>query len=216
MDDGIKKQRYKIGKLLGCGAYARVFEGLDKIYKKKVAIKCSSIPEHDGIPASTLREINVLKMMNHINIVKLMDVYSTPLEMFIVLEYYEYDLKSFTRNVINFDSLDIFKQIFSGLNHIHSKQIIHRDLKPQNILVNSYGKIAITDFGLARTMAIEMNEYSTDVVSLWYRPPELLYGFKKYSYFIDIWSLGCIFYEVLTGDILFPGEDITGQKEIIG
>ena len=99
--------------------------------------------------------------------------------------------------------------------YIHQRQIVHRDLKPQNILVNSKGRAVITDFGLSRTLEVEVNEYATEVVSLWYRSPELLNGENIYSYYIDIWSLGCIFYEVLSGEVLFPGLNVTNQLKMI-
>lgn len=204
-------EQYKKLRLIGKGTYANVFEGIDTVYKRKVAIKQSKIPRNDGIPATTIREINVLNNLNHENILKLFDVISTENEMFLILEFFEYDLKSYTQNVVCFDYIDIFRQIADGLEYIHSNQIIHRDIKPQNILVNNQGRVVIADFGLSRSIEIEMPSYSTDVVSLWYRAPEILMGSSKYIYNIDIWSLGCVFYETITGEVLFSSDSEESQ-----
>ncbi|TBT97838.1 protein kinase [Hamiltosporidium magnivora] len=93
--------------------------------------------------------------------------------------------------------------------------IIHRDLKPQNILVTSNGILKIADFGLARNLNIDMPSYSSEVITLWYRSPELLVGCTTYSFYIDMWSIGCIIAESITGTPLFPGKDKVDQLSII-
>ena len=101
--------------------------------------------------------------------------------------------------------------MLQGLSFIHSCNIFHRDLKPQNILMNSKGDVKLADFGLARTFTRESQSYSQNVVTLWYRAPELLVGTNCYNQSIDIWSVGCIFFELLTGKVLFRGTCVNSQ-----
>lgn len=96
-------------------------------------------------------------------------------------------------------------ELLTGLSFIHSCKILHRDLKPQNVLVNVQHEVKLADFGLARTFSNELRPYSQEVVTLWYRAPELLIGHTDYTSAIDLWSIGCILYELVTGKILFKG-----------
>jgi serine/threonine protein kinase len=106
------------------------------------------------------------------------------------------------------------------MNHVHSCKVIHRDMKSQNILISKDLNVKIADFGLARTYSNEKRPYSEEVVTLWYRPPEILLGRTEYSTSVDIWSIGCIFYELLTKVPLFMGssefEQIIKIFEIMG
>ena len=106
---------------------------------------------------------------------------------------------------------DIMRQIIQGLKYIHSQTIMHRDLKPQNILINSKGDVKIADFGLGRIVGKRLITMSKEIETLWYRSPELLFGTLRYDYSVDIWSLGCIFYELAEHRILFQGESQLGQ-----
>jgi serine/threonine protein kinase len=101
----------------------------------------------------------------------------------------------------------IFKQILEGVKYLHDNKIVHRDLKSANLLLNNKGEVNIADFGLARTMSSQPNaKYTYKVVTLWYRAPELLLGQSNYTSQIDMWSIGCIFAELLTGEVLFKGD----------
>jgi serine/threonine protein kinase len=107
----------------------------------------------------------------------------------------------------------LINQLVSGLHHLHTRSIVHRDLKPTNILVNRLGVLKIADFGLARYINAHDLSYSPEVVTLWYRAPELLKGATNYGYEIDIWSLGCILYEMIAKKPLLAGEDKNMQLE---
>ncbi|CAO2646147.1 Cyclin-dependent kinase 3 [Lemmus lemmus] len=102
-------------------------------------------------------------------------------------------------------------QLLQGLNFCHCHRVIHRDLKPQNLLINEFGAIKLADFGLARAFGVPMRTYTHEVVTLWYRAPEILLGSKFYSTAVDLWSIGCIFAEMVTGKPLFPGDSEIDQ-----
>src|ERR1700722_16600037 len=106
-------------------------------------------------------------------------------------------------------------QLFKGIEYCHSRLVLHRDLKPQNLLINKKGELKIADFGLARAFGAPVRTYSNEVVTLWYRAPDVLLGSTMYSTNIDIWSIGCIFAELVTGRPLFPGSDVTDQLQRI-
>jgi len=103
-------------------------------------------------------------------------------------------------------------QLLRGLNFCHTHNVLHRDLKPQNLLINKNGELKLADFGLARAFGIPVRCYSAEVVTLWYRPPDVLFGAKLYTPSIDMWSAGCIFAELANaGRPLFPGSDVDDQ-----
>ena len=118
---------------------------------------------------------------------------------------------------IDLSNVSIFLyQLLRGLSYCHLRKVLHRDLKPQNVLINSSGELKLADFGLARAKSVPIKTFSNEVVTLWYRPPDVLLGSVDYSTAIDIWGVGCIFAEMVLARPLFPGENTRDQLSIIG
>ena len=194
---------------IGSGTYGVVFKGINKANNEIIAIKKMKIDqENEGISSTTLREITILRELTHPNIVELKDVVCQNHKLYLLFEYLDYDLKKYIEDYpLDEDTIKAFLyQILDAVAYCHSKKIIHRDLKPQNILIDKTGKLKIADFGLARAFSIPIRPYSKEVLTLWYRPPELLMGIAEYSTPVDIWSIGCIFAEMCLRRALFPGD----------
>ncbi|XP_031679450.1 cyclin-dependent kinase 2-like isoform X3 [Oncorhynchus kisutch] len=173
------------------------------------------VKETEGVPSTAIREISLLKELSHPNIVKLCDVIHTENKLYLVFEFLHQDLKKFMDSSVSGISLPLVKsylfQLLQGLAFCHSHRVLHRDLKPQNLLINAQGEIKLADFGLARAFGVPVRTYTHEVVTLWYRAPEILLGCKYYSTAVDIWSLGCIFAEMITRRALFPGDSEIDQ-----
>ena len=201
---------------IGSGTYGVVYKGYKKNKdgsKQIVAIKKMKIDlENEGIPSTALREITILRELDHPNIVKLIDVVLNNSKLYLLFEYIEWDLRkfliSYKDNILNENLIKSFLyKILDAVAFCHSKKIIHRDLKPQNILTEKNGDIVkVADFGLARAFSIPIRPYTKEVLTLWYRAPELLLGINEYSTPVDIWSIGCIFGELILRQPLFKGE----------
>lgn len=209
----------KIGKI-GEGSYGVVYKVRKKATKDIVAIKRVKLNTNtngfdEGIPSSSLREIAALKNLKHPNILELYEVVHTGSSIYLVFEYLDQDLKKALEDtkcgLIDKVAKSYLHQLFKGLAYCHSRRILHRDLKLQNLLVDKHGVIKLADFGLARNMSLPLRVYTKEVVTLWYRPPEILLGSDIYGPAVDIWSLGCIFYEMLTKKVLFPGDSEIDQ-----
>jgi serine/threonine protein kinase len=201
---------YTYKETLGKGTYGTVVRAVCKSTKKEIAIKKIKLDvESEGIPATTLREISILKHYVHPNIVKLLHLNLSDKKILLCLEYMEYDLKKLWDKEKNIDIEKIkyiMYQILKGVDYLHSKKILHRDLKPQNILIDSNYIVKIADFGLSRTYSIPIKAYTREVLTLWYRAPELILGAEYYSTGIDMWSIGCIFGELFLKKPLFTGD----------
>ncbi|CAF5060750.1 unnamed protein product, partial [Rotaria sp. Silwood1] len=173
--------------------------------------------EDDGVPATAIREISILKELRHQNIVQLRDVILTDARLYLIFEYLAMDLKKYLDCLGENEDMDIalirsyMYQIIDALLFCHCRRIIHRDLKPQNLLVDTKGIIKLADFGLARAFSVPLRIYTHEVVTLWYRAPEVLLGASRYSCPVDVWSVGCIFAEMYTKRPLFQGDSEIDQ-----
>ena len=216
-----KENKYKKLSKIGEGTYGIVYKAEDIQKKRIVALKKIRLkPEEEGIPSTAIREISLLKECKNKNIINLIDVIHTKSKLTLIFEYCETDLKRIMdekrEEKLPLKTIkEYFYQIIKGLNYLHKKKIIHRDLKPQNLLINSENKIKICDFGLARGYGVPVKTYTNEVVTLWYRPPDILLGNKIYDISCDIWSAGCIFAEMLLGHPLFSGKNESEQCEQI-
>lgn len=160
-----------------------------------------------------------MKELKHENIVALHDVIHTENKLMLVFEYMDGDLKKYMdthgdRGALKPMVIKSFMyQLLKGIDFCHKNRVLHRDLKPQNLLINSKGQLKLGDFGLARAFGIPVNTFSNEVVTLWYRAPDVLLGSRTYNTSIDIWSAGCIMAEMFSGRPLFPGT--TNEDQII-
>jgi len=201
---------------LGEGTYGIVYKAKNKETGEIVALKRIRLDSEDeGVPCTAIREISLLKELKHPNIVRLYDVIHTEKKLTLVFEHLDQDLKKYLDElggVISKSTIKSFlQQLLRGISFCHEYRVLHRDLKPQNLLINRKGELKLADFGLARAFGIPVRSYSHEVVTLWYRAPDVLMGSRKYSTPIDIWSAGCIFAEMATGRPLFPGTSTPDQ-----
>uniref|UniRef100_A0A4W4FWM3 cyclin-dependent kinase n=1 Tax=Electrophorus electricus TaxID=8005 RepID=A0A4W4FWM3_ELEEL len=204
---------------LGEGTYATVFKGRSKLTDNLVALKEIRLEHEEGAPCTAIREVSLLKDLKHANIVTLHDIIHTEKCLTLVFEYLERDLKQYMDDcgsIMCVHNVKIFLfQLLRGLAYCHRRKVLHRDLKPQNLLINDRGELKLADFGLARAKSVPTKTYSNEVVTLWYRPPDVLLGSTEYSTPIDMWGVGCIFYEMITGRPLFPGSTVEDELHLI-
>ena len=260
---GQQQERFIDKQKVGEGTYGVVYKCIDRTTGQYVALKKVRLEtEEDGVPATAIREISLLREVRHPNVVSLLDVVCQEKKVQLVFEYVDQDLRSFldavhrrrehawrhyyvhgpgmyasthtshqsgnpygrvaaqqatpppipplpaNRGVLTpaqFKS--IVYQLIQGVFACHSRRIVHRDLKPQNILISSDGaRVKVADFGLARAFQVPLYTYTLEVITLWYRPPEILLGERRYRPAVDMWSLGCIMAELALGKVLFSGE----------
>ncbi|ORZ14732.1 protein serine/threonine kinase [Absidia repens] len=212
--------KYQKIEKLGEGAYGIVYKAQNRETSEVVALKRIRLDnEEEGVPCTAIREISLLKELKDQNIVRLYDVLHKERKLILVFEYLDSDLKKFLdSNGGDIDELTIKQmmyQLLKGIAFCHEHRVLHRDLKPQNLLINKKGELKLGDFGLARAFGIPVRSYSRDVVTLWYRAPDVLMGSKQYSTSIDLWSAGCIFAEMASGSPLFPGSSVSDQLQCI-
>mmetsp|Transcript_16497 Transcript_16497/g.27556 ORF Transcript_16497/g.27556 Transcript_16497/m.27556 type:complete len:296 (+) Transcript_16497:56-943(+) len=194
---------------LGSGSYGVVYKSRDLKTNTFVAMKKFKAEDNsDGIQSTTLREIATLRQLRHSNIVELIDViHSDDGRLYVVFEYVDMDLLKYmdsTAGPLDPGVIRSFtSQMLTALEFCHSKAIMHRDLKPQNILVSRDGTLKLADFGLARAFVPPVRPFTHEVVSLWYRPPEILLGSKTYSLPVDMWAVGAIIAEMANKRALF-------------
>jgi serine/threonine protein kinase len=203
----------KLGKV-GDGTYGVVYKARDKVSGGLVAWKKMRLEaEDEGVPRTAIPEISLLKHLTHANIVTLHDAIYQEGRLYLVFEYLDQDLKrhmDFTSGPLKRDLVKSYMyQLLKGMCFCHQRGILHRDLKPQNLLIDQNGILKLADFGLARAVSVPVRMYTHEIVTLWYRAPEVLLGSSsigKYSSPVDMWSIGCIFAEMVTKEPLFPGD----------
>jgi len=212
---------------VGQGTYGSVFVGADKDTGEVVALKrINTEQEENGFPITAIREVKILKALSHDNIVQLKGIVTSkeqggdiPKNVFMVFEYLEYDLTGILETPeirLTQDHVKSWsKQLLSGCHYMHKNKVIHRDLKASNLLVNRMGELKIADWGLARSWNSEMKRLTNRVITLWYRPPELLLGATEYTPKIDMWSVGCIIAEMFRRSGFLRGQTEASQLDLI-
>ncbi|ORX77787.1 Pkinase-domain-containing protein [Basidiobolus meristosporus CBS 931.73] len=220
---------YEIEKKLGEGTFGEVHKARHKVTGEVVALKRILMHnEKEGVPITALREIKILKSLNHINVINLTDMailrgnrlHRQRGAIYMVFPYMDHDLAGLLENPnVSFTVPQIklyMRQLLEGMMYLHNNKILHRDMKAANLLINNQGVLKIADFGLARPYDVELQkEYTNCVVTRWYRPPELLMGEKKYTTAIDMWGVGCVFGEILKGKPILPGSSDIDQLDRI-
>lgn len=210
---------YKRLNEVGDGTYGVVYKAENTQTGQIVALKKIKLDvQNEGIPSTAIREIALLREIEHENIVQLLDVVSTETQLQLIFQFMDKDLREFidehkTKNsqLQKMHIKSIMFQILRGVADCHAKRILHRDIKPQNILLNEQGEVKIADFGLARAFQIPIRPYTHEVVTLYYRAPEILLSAKEYSTAVDIWSVGLVFAELYNQVPLLQGDSEIDQ-----
>jgi len=215
-----RQKRWVKDQKVGEGTYAVVYRGRELATGRKIAIKKIKVGQFkDGLDMSAVREVKYLRELHHPNIIELLDVFSSKTNLNLVLEFLDTDLEMIIKErSLVFLPADIkswMAMTFRGLEFCHRNFILHRDLKPNNLLIASDGQLKIADFGLARDAADPGYKMTCQVITRWYRPPELLFGCRYYSTAVDIWSVGCIFAELMLRTPYLPGESDMDQLKTI-
>ncbi|VDM51332.1 unnamed protein product [Toxocara canis] len=183
--------------------YGVVYKGRNVKTNQMVAMKKIRLESEDeGVPATALREMSLLRELRHPNIVSLEAVIMQENRLYLIFEFLSMDLRKFLDSIPD----GVMMDAKLAACFCHQRRIIHRDLKPQNLLVDSRGAIKLADFGLARAIGIPLRAYTHEIVTLWYRAPEILLGCPRYSMAVDVWSIGCIFAEMATRKPIFQGD----------
>lgn len=207
---------------VGEGTYGKVYKARHRLTNEFVALKRIRMEqEKDGFPITSVREIKLLQRLKHPGIVQLLEMMIEKGSVYMVFEYMDHDLTGVLANPnVSFEARhikDLASQLFEGLAYLHHRGVLHRDIKASNILLDNAGQLKLADFGLARFyQKSRLNaDYTNRVITLWFRPPELLLGATAYDAAVDIWSAGCIFIELFTKATIFPGRDEIHQLETI-
>lgn len=212
------EERYEWMHQIGAGVFGVVHQARNKETQELVAVKKLAFDEEysTSIPAHVLREVSLLQSFVHPNVVRLHEVHMGQHDYYLVFECAELDLHCLLKRLrvagqqMPMEQVKRYsQQLLNGCHACHVRLVIHRDLKPQNILVSSEG-LKICDFGLARLFSPPLRAYTHDVITLWYRSPEILLGAAVYGPEVDMWSAGCCIAEMAIGYPLFPGDSEIG------
>uniref|UniRef100_A0A0A9WBF2 Cyclin-dependent kinase 7 n=2 Tax=Lygus hesperus TaxID=30085 RepID=A0A0A9WBF2_LYGHE len=212
-------RRYEKIEFLGEGQFATVYKARDVENDNIVAVKKIKVGSQDeardGINRTALREIKLLQELHHPNIIGLLDVFGCMSNVSLVFDFMDTDLEVIIKDtsiVLTPANVKAYTLMtLQGLEYLHNNWILHRDLKPNNLLINSDGVLKIGDFGLAKFYGSPNRIYTHQVVTRWYRSPELLFGARMYSTGVDMWAVGCIIAELLLRVPFLPGESDLDQ-----
>eukprot|EP00038_Savillea_parva_P006975 m.167092 g.167092 ORF g.167092 m.167092 type:complete len:346 (+) comp12777_c0_seq1:171-1208(+) len=215
----MRRTRYIKKEKIGQGTYGVVYKGISISpdgEERDVALKKVRLEDDgNGVPWNAIREVASLKHLQHPKIVTMLDLVIDQNVMWLAFEYLKEDLWAMIKNKGGGLEYDVCKsilfQLLSAVDFCHRQQILHRDVKPGNVLLDEFGGIKLADFGMARPIRNGFEPYSPQVVTLWYRAPELLFEEHYYSTAIDVWSVGCVFIEMVNGEPVFQGDSDVDQ-----
>ncbi|XP_035037479.2 cyclin-dependent kinase 12 isoform X1 [Hippoglossus stenolepis] len=223
--------KFDIIGIIGEGTYGQVYKAKDKDTGELVALKKVRLDnEKEGFPITAIREIKILRQLKHRSVVNMKEIVTDKQDaldfkkdrgaFYLVFEYMDHDLMGLLESgLVQFSHEHVrsfMRQLMEGLDYCHKNNFLHRDIKCSNILLNNRGQIKLADFGLARLYnSEESRPYTNKVITLWYRPPELLLGEERYSPAIDVWSCGCILGELFTKKPIFQANQELLQLELI-
>ncbi|AQZ17769.1 CTK1 (YKL139W) [Zygosaccharomyces parabailii] len=205
---------------VGEGTYGKVYKARNTVTGRMVALKKLRLEsEREGFPITSIREIKLLQSFNHPNVSTLTEIMvESQKTVYMIFDYADNDLSGLLLNkqmeINAAQCKHIFKQLLQGMEYLHDNGILHRDIKGSNILIDNRGRLRITDFGLARRMKRD-RDYTNRVITLWYRPPELLLGTTKYSAEVDMWGCGCVLVELFNKSAAFQGQNELEQLDSI-
>eukprot|EP00039_Didymoeca_costata_P028852 m.22319 g.22319 ORF g.22319 m.22319 type:complete len:498 (+) comp7387_c0_seq2:235-1728(+) len=209
-------EKYENMGVIGEGSYGLVLKCKHKESGDLVAIKRFLESDEDKqVKKIAMREIRMLKQLRHENLVNLIEVFRRKRRLYLVFEYVDHtllhDLEANPNGLSVRQTRLYLWQIVQAVRFCHSQNVLHRDIKPENVLVTKHFIIKLCDFGFARTIASQGEAYTDYVATRWYRAPELLVGDVNYGMPVDVWAIGCLLAEMLTGDPLFPGDSDVDQ-----
>ena len=215
-------EAYEIVDQVGEGTYGQVYKASAERTGALVALKKIRMEAaKEGFPVTSMREIKLLQSLRHENVIRLHEIMTSRTgSVYMVFEYMEHDLNGILVHPdVAFTPAhkkSLAAQLLHGLAYLHKRAVLHRDLKGSNLLLNNAGILKIADFGLARTYyKRHQGDYTNRVVTLWYRPPELLLGATQYGPEVDMWGAGCLFLELFTRHAFFQGHDEIHQLHVI-
>ena len=213
--------KYEVLGVVGEGAYGVVLRCRNKESGEVLAIKKFKESDDDEVlRKTTLREVKILRMLRHTNIVSLIEAFRRKGKLYLVFEYVEKNLLEVLEEQPQGLDPEVVRmytfQLIHAIYWCHSNDVIHRDIKPENLLINLKTQtLKLCDFGFARTISKSSQELTDYVATRWYRAPELLLGSTSYGFGVDMWAIGCIMGEISDGQPIFPGESEVDQLYIV-